>query len=135
MMLMAMAEAFGEMPHRYASWIQQYFDALTDSDAPCVMIHDDIAKVGVDGLIMEPTTDMAYIAENYGKPHAFVGNADTRILLGGTKEEIRAEVQRCMDIGKKYPGFIMAIGNHIPANTPVENALYHNEAHEELAKR
>ena len=32
MMLMAMADAeeFGEMTHRYASWIQQYFNALAD---------------------------------------------------------------------------------------------------------
>ncbi len=187
MMLMAMADAeeFGEMTTRYASWIQQYFNALADSDAPCVMIHDDIvwtsgpfcapawyreyifpnykklfapihesgkkliytsdgnytmfiddiAAVGVNGFVMEPTTDMKYIAEKYGKTHAFVGNADTRILLSGTKEEIRAEVQRCMDIGKKCPGFIMAVGNHIPANTPVENALYYNEVYEELARR
>jgi uroporphyrinogen-III decarboxylase len=42
----------------------------------------------------------------------------------GTKEEIRAEVKRCMDIGKKYPGFFIAAGNHIPANTPVDNEAY-----------
>ena len=187
MMLMGMADgpAFGEMTNRYASWIQQYFNALADSDAPCVMIHDDIvwtsgpfcspewyreyifpnykklfapihesgkkllytsdgnytmfiddiADAGVNGFVLEPTTDMAYIADKYGRTHAFVGNADTRILLGGTREQIRAEVQRCMDIGKKCPGFIMAVGNHIPANTPVENALYYNEVYEELARR
>ena len=152
MMLMAMsdAEEFGEVTNRYASWIQQYFNALADSKAPCVMIHDDIvwtsgpftapswyrefifpnykklfaplhesgkkllytsdgdytmfiddiAKVGVNGFVMEPMTDMKYIADNYGKTHAFIGNADTRILLSGTKEEIRAEVQRCMDSAK-----------------------------------
>lgn len=187
MMLMAMAdpEKFGETANRYASWIQQYFNALADCDAPCVMIHDDIvwtsgpfcapdwyreyifpnykklfapihesgkkllytsdgnytmfvddiAEVGVNGFIMEPTTNMAYVAEKYGKTHAFVGNADTRFLLSGTKEDIRAEVQRCMDIGKNCPGFILAVGNHIPANTPVKNALYYNEVYEKLAKR
>lgn len=187
MMLTAMAdgEAFGAMTHRYASWIRQYFDALADSDAPCVMIHDDIvwtsgpfcspewyreyifpnyrklfapihesgkkllytsdgnytmfiddiAEVGVDGFVLEPMTDMQYIADNYGRTHAFVGNADTRVLLNGTRADIRAEVERCMEIGKKYPGFIMAVGNHIPANTPVENALYYNEVYMELAQR
>ena len=59
---------------------------------------------------------MRYIAEKYGKTHAFIGNADTRILLSGTPEEIRAEVKRCMDIGKSGPGFVLAVGNHIPAN-------------------
>ena len=62
---------------------------------------------------------MSYIAEKYGKTHSFVGNADTRILLNGTREDIEREVKRCMDIGKNCPGFIMAVGNHIPANTPV----------------
>jgi hypothetical protein len=177
--------AFGALTDRYAGWVQQYFNALAKSEAPVVMIHDDIvwtqgafihpdwyrrfvfpnyekylaplkeagkiimytsdgtftqfvddiASSGVNGFVMEPTTDMAYIAEKYGKTHFFVGNADTRILLSGTKEDIRAEVKRCMDIGKKYPGFFMAVGNHIPANTPADNVLYYNEVYEELSKR
>lgn len=96
---------------------------------------DDIADAGVHGFLMEPTTDMRYVAEKYGKTHVFIGNADTRILLTGTKAEIRAEVERCMRIGKPYPGFFMAVGNHIPANTPVENALYYNEVYEQLSRR
>ncbi len=188
MLLMAAginAEKFGEVTNRYAQWIQQYFDALAETDIPVVMVHDDIvwtsgaffkpdwycqyvfpnykkyfaplieagkkiiytsdgnytefvddiAATGVDGFVMEPTTDMAYIAEKYGKTHVFVGNADTRILLSGTKVQIRAEVERCMEIGKDCPGFFMAVGNHIPANTPVENAIYYNEVCKELGQR
>ncbi len=188
MMLLAAGtdpKGFGELMNRYAAYIQQYFNALADTDVPVVMIHDDmvwssgpflrpdwyreylfpnlkkllaplreagkiiaytcdgnftefiddVADAGVSGFVMEPTTDMAYIAERYGKTHFFIGNADTRILLSGTKAEIRAEVERCMDIGKNCPGFFMAVGNHIPANTPVENALYYNEVYEELAQR
>lgn len=96
---------------------------------------DDIADCGVNGFVMEPTTNMEYIAEKYGKTHSFIGNADTRILLRGTKEDIYNEVKRCMDIGKKCPGFFMAVGNHIPSNTPIDNALYYNEAFEKLRKR
>ena len=65
----------------------------------------------------------------------FIGNADTRILLSGSREEIYSEVKRCMDIGKACPGFIMAVGNHIPPNTPVENCLYYNEVFEKLRRR
>lgn len=176
---------FGQVTDRYASWIQQYFDALAESESPVVMIHDDIVwtsgaflhpdwyrkyvfpnykkmfkplidsgkkilytsdgtytefiddivDCGVHGLVMEPTTDMKYIAEKYGKTHIFVGNADTRILLSGTREDIYNEVKRCMDIGKNCPGFFMAVGNHIPSNTPVENALYYNEVYEKLSRR
>lgn len=178
-------DGFGEVANRYASWIQQYFDALADAHVPVVMIHDDIvwtsgpmvhpqwyrkyvfpnykklfaplrdsgkkimytsdgtytefiddiAATGVHGFVMEPTTDMQYVAEKYGKTHVFIGNADTRALLNGTKEDIYAEVKRCMDIGKDCPGFFMAVGNHIPSNTPVENAIYYNEVYEKLSRR
>lgn len=176
---------FGEVTNRYASWIKQYFDALSEADMPVVMIHDDIVwtsgpfihpdwyrkyvfpnykrlfapviesgkkllftsdgtyteffddivDCGAHGFIIEPTNDMEYFAEKYGKTHVFVGNADTRVLLSGTKEQIRAEVERCMAIGKNCPGYFLSVGNHIPANTPVENALYYNEVYEELSRR
>ena len=106
------------------------------SDGNFTQFIDDIAGSGINGFVMEPTTDMKYIAQKYGKTHVFIGNADTRILLSGTKkEEIYNEVKRCMDIGKGCPGFFMAVGNHIPANTPVENALYYNEVYEKLSRR
>ncbi len=105
------------------------------SDGDYTLFIDDLADCGVHGFVLEPWTDMAYIAEKYGQTHVFIGNADTRILLNGSKDEIRAEVQRCMDIGKPCPGFFMAVGNHIPANTPVENALYYNQVYEELCRR
>ncbi|MGC9349314.1 MAG: uroporphyrinogen decarboxylase family protein [Anaerolineae bacterium] len=178
-------KGFGEMTNRYASWIQQYYDALGKADVPVVMVHDDIvwssgpfispqwyrsyvfpnykklfvpllesgkrimytsdgdytpfiddiAACGVHGFILEPFTDMAYIAENYGETHVFIGNADTRVLLGGDRDAIRAEVERCMAIGKDCPGFFMAVGNHIPPNTPLESVLYYEQVYEELSKR
>jgi uroporphyrinogen-III decarboxylase len=188
-MLLTMAgmdpEAFGALTNRYSSWIRQYFNALAKSEAPVVMIHDDIvwtqgafihpdwyrrfifpsykksfaplreagkivmftsdgnftefiddiAVSGINAFVMEPATDMAYIAEKYGKTHSFVGNADTRVLLSGSKEAIRREVKRCMDIGKMCPGFFMAVGNHIPPNTPVDSVLWYNEAYEEMGRR
>ncbi len=176
---------FGKLTNRYASWIQQYYDALGEADVPVVMVHDDIVwssgafisprwyrdyvfpnyknlfaplhesgkkimytsdgdytqfvddivNCGVHGFVLEPLTDMLYIAEKYGKTHAFIGNADTRILLSGSQAAIRAEVERCMAIGKDCPGFFMAIGNHIPANTPVDNVLYYQQVYEALSQR
>ncbi len=105
------------------------------SDGNFTKFIDEIADTGVHGFVMEPTTDMAYIAEKYGKTHVFIGNADTRILLSGTQAEIRAEVERCMAIGKNCPGFFMAVGNHIPANTPADNVMYYKAVYEELSRR
>ena len=94
---------------------------------------DDLATVGMDGFIFEPFTSLENIAAKYGQTHVIIGNADTRILLMGTKAEIRAEVERCMTIGRDCPGFFMAVGNHIPSNTPLENVLYYNQVYEELS--
>ena len=105
------------------------------SDGDYTEFIDDLVEAGVTGFVMEPMTDMACIAEKYGKTHSFVGNVDTRILLLGSRAEIRAEVERCMDIGKGCPGFFMAVGNHIPPNTPVDSTLYYNEVYEELSTR
>ncbi|NLS79802.1 MAG: hypothetical protein GXY76_21355 [Chloroflexi bacterium] len=105
------------------------------SDGNYTMFIDDIAACGISGFVMEPTTDMGYIAERYGRTHFFIGNADTRILLGGDKAAIRAEVERCMSIGKRCPGYFLAVGNHIPPNTPVDAVLYYQQVYEELCKR
>ncbi len=105
------------------------------SDGNFTAFIDDIAASGVHGFVMEPCTDMAQLAARYGKTHFFIGNADTRILLSGSKDDIRREVERCMAIGKPCPGWFMAVGNHIPANTPVENALWYNRCYEELSRR
>jgi len=108
---------------------------LYTSDGNFTEFIDDIADCGVNCFVLEPLTDMQYIADKYGKTHSFIGNADTRVLLSGTKEDIRNEVKRCMDIGKKYPGFVMAVGNHIPANTPIDSCMYYNDFYMQMRKR
>jgi uroporphyrinogen-III decarboxylase len=85
--------------------------------------------------VFEPLTDLRPLVARYGQTHALIGNVDTRALLYGSREEIRAEVARCVDLGRECPGFFLCVGNHIPPNTPVENALYYNEVYEELARR
>lgn len=108
---------------------------LFTSDGDYTAFIHDIADCGIDGFVLEPMTDMAAIAESYGNTHAIIGNADTRILLSNDKPAIRREVERCMRIGKPCPGFFLAVGNHIPPNTPVEAALYYDEVYRELSRR
>lgn len=108
---------------------------LFTSDGNYTMFLDDVVDCGVDGLVMEPLTDLAVAAEKFGRTHALIGNVDTRVLLSGDRAAIRAEVQRCMAIGKDCPGFFLAVGNHIPANTPVDAAMYYNQVYEELCGR
>lgn len=176
---------FGRLANRYASWIQQYFDALAEIDVPVVMVHDDmvwtsgpifrpswyrefvfpnyrrflepllatgkkvlftsdgdytmfiddVAKAGFTAFVFEPLTDLRTVVERYGQSHAIIGNVDTRVLLYGDRPAIRAEVERCVALGRDCPGYFIAVGNHIPPNTPVPAALYYNQVYEELAHR
>ena len=122
---------------------RRYFAPLHEADKKILFTSDggytsfvhDIADTGVHGFVLEPLTDLDLVAGHYGKTHVIVGNADTRVLLSGSRDAIRAEVKRCMDIGRKCPGFFLAVGNHIPSNTPVESAMFYNEVYEELSRR
>jgi hypothetical protein len=105
------------------------------SDGNYTAFIDDIAATGVHGFVLEPLTDMKYMVEKYGQTHVIIGNAETRVLLSGTKAEIRAEVERCIALGRACPGYFLAVGNHIPSNTPVESCLYYNDVYEELSSR
>lgn len=105
------------------------------SDGNFTKFIDDIARAGADGFIFEPLTDLETVVKKYGKTHVIVGNADCRILTFGSKQDIEKEVLRCMNTAKKCPGFIMAVGNHIPPNVPIENALYYFEAVRKHGKR
>jgi len=96
---------------------------------------DDVAACGNRGFWFEIFTDLETVAERFGRTHALIGNADTRVLLRNRRREIRAEVERCLAVGKGCPGYFLAVSNHIPANTPVEAALYYNECYERLCRR
>jgi uroporphyrinogen-III decarboxylase len=50
---------------------------------------------------------------------------DCRTLTFGTQQEIAAEVDATITLARHCPGFIFAVGNHIPSNVPVENALFY----------
>jgi len=52
-------------------------------------------------------------------------NVDARTMTFGSKEQIQAEIDSTLALAKDCPGFMFAVGNHIPANIPVENALFY----------
>jgi len=125
------------------SYQKKYMDMLKNagkkilytSDGDYSMFFDDIVRCGADMLIFEPCADMEGFAKKYGRTHGFVGNVDTRVLLQGDKRAVYNETKRVIDFGRKYDGFILAVGNHIPPNTPVDNALYYNDVYYSLRKK
>jgi hypothetical protein len=98
------------------------------SDGDWSMFVDDIARAGADGFILETVTPLDPIVEKYGRTHVIVGSkVDCRTLTFERPERIRAEIDATLELALGCPGFIFAVGNHIPANVPMENARFYFE--------
>jgi len=96
------------------------------SDGTFTEFVDDIFDAGADGLIFEPTTSLDYVAQKYGATKVIVGSkVDCRTLTFGKPADIRHEIDETLAIARQCPGFVFAVGNHIPSNVPVENALFY----------
>jgi hypothetical protein len=96
------------------------------SDGTWTEFVDDVAAAGADGFIFEPTTSLDYVVERYGATKAIVGSkVDCRTLTFGTPEQIRAEIDATLALARDCPGFMFAVGNHIPSNVPVDNGLFY----------
>lgn len=96
------------------------------SDGNWTVFLDDIAEAGADGFIFEPLTDLDYAVERYGRTHVIMSSkVDCRTLTFGDRDAIRAEVDATLPLARRCPGFVFAVGNHIPSNVPVDNALFY----------
>jgi len=106
------------------------------SDGTWTEFAADIAEAGADGFIFEPTCELDYMVENFGKTHVLVGSkVDCRTLTFGTKDQIRAQIDATLELAFDCPGFMFAVGNHIPSNVPVENGVFYMEYLRENWKR
>jgi hypothetical protein len=117
------------IPHYRALWDILHAAGKTVlfcSDANWSVFVDDIAQAGADGFIFEPMTALEPIVERYGRTHVIISSkVDCRTLTFGTKDQIRAEIDATLPLARQCPGFVFAIGNHLPSNVPVDNALFY----------
>ena len=96
------------------------------SDADWSVFVPDIADAGADGFIFEPMMPLDPIVERFGKTHVIVGSkVDCRTMTFGTRDDIRREVDATLALALDCPGFMFAVGNHIPSNVPVELAQFY----------
>ncbi len=102
------------------------------SDGDFSMFLDDLASAGAEGFIFEPMVPLSKVIAKFGQSHVIVGSdVDCRTMTYGNKDQIRSEIDSTLSLAKTSPGFMMAVGNHIPANIPVENALFYMQYLEE----
>ena len=105
------------------------------SDGFIEPFYADIVDLGVNSVVMEPCNDIFRFAETYGDRTGFVGGMDCRTLTYSSKEDIKAQMEKLMVLGHRYPGFMLAVGNHLSVDVPVDRALYYNDLYESLAYR
>ena len=96
------------------------------SDGDWTMFLDDIAAAGADGFIFEPMVSLDAVAGKYGQSHVIVGSkVDCRTLTFGSPAQIQAEIDATLEAAFDCPGFMFAVGNHVPSNVPLDNALFY----------
>ena len=88
------------------------------------MFLEDIAACGADGFIFEPSNDFAKIVRTLGGSHFLAGSqVDCRTLALGTWAQAQAEIDATLAKTRGLPGYMFAVGNHIPANVTDERCL------------
>jgi uroporphyrinogen-III decarboxylase len=95
----------------------------------------DLIALGIHGIQIDTSNDLQSVLERYGDDHAVVGNIDTQILTWGGYEEIKAEVGRCAELGKRYPGYMFKAAGDLPHNIPMANIEAYVELKRELGRR
>ena len=94
------------------------------SDGTVDMFLKDIADCGADGFIFEPSNDFEKIVRTFGGRYFLAGSkVDCRTLTFGTWDQVRAEIDKTLSVAKGVPGYMFAVGNHIPANVSDDMCL------------
>jgi uroporphyrinogen-III decarboxylase len=81
----------------------------------------DLVETGVDGLFIDTCASLEKAQELFGGKIFLLGNVDCRILTEGKYDDIRKEVERCTNVGKKSNGYILNVSGHIMNEIPSEN--------------
>ena len=96
---------------------------------PCGDMADRLEQVIVeirpDGLSLEESkkgfkVDIAKLDDTVAGRLCIFGNLDSiRVLQDGTRDELRKEIQRQLDIGRKHRKFVMSLGSPVTPKTSV----------------
>lgn len=110
---------------------------MLHSDGAITRLIPDIISLGVDVIHpLEPlqATDIPAVKAKYGSQITFLGGVDISHAMTGSKEEVIADVKRCIAQFAKGGGYILAPSNHLQADIPAENVLFLFDAARKLGK-
>jgi hypothetical protein len=67
--------------------------------------------IGIDTISLKPTPRLRHAED-----------CSSHALTFGTQDQIRAEMDATLKLAFDCPGFMFAVGDHLPSNVLVENA-------------
>lgn len=91
------------------------------SDGNFMEFARDIVEAGADGLIFEPVNDFDWMVDNFGKTSCLIGSfVDCRDLTFDKWDKVRIDIDRTFERLADCKGALLAVGNHVPPNIPIE---------------
>jgi uroporphyrinogen decarboxylase len=96
------------------------------SDGAITKIIGDLADIGIDILNpLEPLEAMDWpaVKRQFGERMSFMGGVDLKKALPGTKDDVIADVKRCINTFGKGGGYILTSANHMQSDIPPENII------------
>ena len=99
---------------------------MLHSDGAVEDLIPDFIDLGIDVLHpLEPVSglNVARVKRKYGRELTFLGGIDIRKAMPGTRADVRAEVDRCLEVLAPGGGYILAPANHLQEDVPAENVI------------
>jgi uroporphyrinogen decarboxylase len=99
---------------------------MLHSDGAITKLIPDLIALGVDVLHpLEPlpATDIRAVKSEFGDRLTFLGGIDISHAMRGSREEVVADVRRCLEQLAPGGGYILAPSNHLQADVPPENVV------------
>jgi len=106
--------------------IQPEIKIMLHSDGAIQKLIPDFIDLGIDVLHpLEPVIgmDIKQVKREFGKDIAFIGGIDITRAMPGSIQDVRADVDRCLDVLAPDGGYVLAPSNHLQADVSAENVI------------
>jgi uroporphyrinogen decarboxylase len=95
-------------------------------------ILQDLMDTGADAISIDFPSSLEQMAALSSGKVVVIGNVNTRLFYQGSREEMEAEVKRCIDAAAKGSGFILSTGCEVPGIATPERVRWFMEAGEKF---
>jgi len=97
-------------------------------------ILEDMVNTGMTNISIDAPTDIAKaVAATRGKA-VLIGNLNTNLFYSGSRDEMKAAMQNCIDNAPADSGYILSSGCEVPAIAPLEKVDWFHELVDELGR-